>query len=151
MGTRLLWWGDRNILNLVCSELHKSVNLLRHIGFLGSSVDKDFTCNAGDPSSIPGLERSHGEGIGYPLQYSWASLWLRWLRICLWRKRPEFNPRVGKILWRWAWQPTPIVLPRESPLQYSCLENFGRITKKATVWSSGHQPLGFRQGIISRL
>ena len=31
-------------------------------------------CNAGDPSLIPGLGRSAGEGIGYPLQYSWASL-----------------------------------------------------------------------------
>ena len=31
-------------------------------------------CNAGDPGSIPGLERFPGEGIGYPLQYSWASL-----------------------------------------------------------------------------
>ena len=30
--------------------------------------------NAGDPSSIPGSGRSPGEGIGYPLQYSWASL-----------------------------------------------------------------------------
>ena len=28
----------------------------------------------GDPGSIPGLRRSAGEGIGYPLQYSWASL-----------------------------------------------------------------------------
>jgi len=32
------------------------------------------TCNAGDPCSIPGSGRSAGEGIGYPLQYSWASL-----------------------------------------------------------------------------
>ena len=31
-------------------------------------------CNAGDPSSIPGSGRSPGEGIGYPLQYSWAFL-----------------------------------------------------------------------------
>ena len=29
---------------------------------------------AGDPSSIPGSGKSPGEGIGYPLQYSWASL-----------------------------------------------------------------------------
>ena len=43
-------------------------------GFPGSSVDKESTCNAGDPGSIPGLERSAGEGVGYPLQYSWASL-----------------------------------------------------------------------------
>ena len=32
------------------------------------------TCNAEDPSSIPGSGRSYGEGIGYSFQYSWASL-----------------------------------------------------------------------------
>ena len=35
-----------------------------------SSVGKESTCNAGDPGSIPGSERSTGEEIGYPLQYS---------------------------------------------------------------------------------
>ena len=39
-----------------------------------SSVGKESTCNAGDPSSIPGLGRSTGEGIDYPFQYSWASV-----------------------------------------------------------------------------
>ena len=43
-------------------------------GFPGSSAGKESACNAGDPSSIPGSGRSPGEGIGYPLQYSWASL-----------------------------------------------------------------------------
>ena len=43
-------------------------------GFPDSSVGKESACNAGDPSSIPGSGRSTGEGIGYPLQYSWASL-----------------------------------------------------------------------------
>ena len=43
-------------------------------GFPDSSVGKQSACNAGDPSSIPGLGRSAGEGIGYPLQYSWTSL-----------------------------------------------------------------------------
>ena len=47
-------------------------------GFPDSSVGKESTCNAGDPGLIPGLGRSAGEGIGYPLQYSWASLWLNW-------------------------------------------------------------------------
>ena len=42
-------------------------------GFPDSSVGKESTCDAGDPGSIPGLGRSTGEGIGYPLQYSWAS------------------------------------------------------------------------------
>ena len=44
------------------------------MGFPDSSADKESSCNAGDPGSIPGLGRSSGEGIGYPLQYSWASL-----------------------------------------------------------------------------
>ena len=39
-----------------------------------SSVGKESSCNAGDPGSIPGSGRSTGEGIGYPLQYPWASL-----------------------------------------------------------------------------
>ena len=38
-----------------------------------SSVSKESACNAGKPGSIPGLGRSGG-GIGYLLQYSWASL-----------------------------------------------------------------------------
>ena len=37
-------------------------------------VAKESTCSAGDPGSIPGPGRSAGEGTGYPLQYSWASL-----------------------------------------------------------------------------
>ena len=44
------------------------------LGFPGSSVGKESACSAGDPSSIPGWERFAGEGIGYPLQCSWASL-----------------------------------------------------------------------------
>ena len=39
-----------------------------------SSVLKKFTCNAGDPCTIPEWGRSAEEGIGYPFQYSWASL-----------------------------------------------------------------------------
>ena len=44
------------------------------VGFPGSSAGKESACNAEDPGSIPGLERSAGEGIGYPLQYFRASL-----------------------------------------------------------------------------
>ena len=42
--------------------------------FPDSSVGKESACNAGDPDSIPGSGRSAGEGIGYPLHYSWTSL-----------------------------------------------------------------------------
>ena len=38
--------------------------------FPDGSVRNEYTCNAGNPDSIPGSGRSSGEGIGYPLQYS---------------------------------------------------------------------------------
>ena len=43
------------------------------MGFPDSSVGKESAYNTGDPGSIPGSGRSHGEGVGYPLQYSWNS------------------------------------------------------------------------------
>ena len=43
-------------------------------GFPGSSAGKESACNEGDLSSIPGSGRSSGEGIDYPVQFSWASL-----------------------------------------------------------------------------
>ena len=63
--------------------------------FPDSLVGKESTCNAGDPGSVPGLGRSAGEGVGYPLQYSWASLvtqlvknlpvmWKTWVRSLGW-------------------------------------------------------------------
>ena len=42
--------------------------------FPHGSDGKESACDTGDPGLIPGLGRSAGEGIGYPLQYSWASL-----------------------------------------------------------------------------
>ena len=44
------------------------------MGFPDSSVGKESTCSAEDPGSSPGSGRSSGEGMGYPLQYSWVSL-----------------------------------------------------------------------------
>ena len=50
-------------------------------GFSDSLSGKESTCNTGDPGLIPRSGRSTGEAIGfllqrigYPLQYSWASL-----------------------------------------------------------------------------
>ena len=84
------------------------------LSFLSSSVGKAFACNAGDPGSIPVLGRSTGEGIGYPLQYSWASLVAQLVK----------NPP--------AMQETWVLIPglgrspgegSSYPLQYSDLEN----------------------------
>ena len=77
-------------------KFHKLNSVSKAWGLaLNSSVGKESTCNSGDPSSIPGLRRSTGEGIGYPLQYSWASLvaqlvknlpamWETWVRSVDW-------------------------------------------------------------------
>ena len=88
---------------------------------------KESSSNAGDPGSIPGSGRSAGEGIGYPLQYHWASLVAQLVKNLLQCRRPGFDPWVGKI-------------PGEGkgyPLQYSDLENstdciVHRVTKSRT-------------------
>ena len=54
-------------------EKNHSFQFLK-LGFPDSSVGKESACNAGEPSLIPGSGRSAGEGTGYPLRYSWASL-----------------------------------------------------------------------------
>ena len=48
----------------------KSTEQIKNLGFSHSSVGKESACNAGDPGSIPGSERSLGEGNDNPLQYS---------------------------------------------------------------------------------
>ena len=45
--------------------------IIKSVGFPGSSYNKESACNAGDPGSNPELERSSGEGNGNPLPYSW--------------------------------------------------------------------------------
>ena len=56
------WWNASQNMSAI------KVSLLKYEGV--SWVGKESACNAGDPSWIPGLGRSHGEGKGYPLQYS---------------------------------------------------------------------------------
>ena len=51
--------------------IHSSVD--GQMGFPGGSNGKESVCDAGDLGLIPGLGRSPGEGIDYPLQYSSAS------------------------------------------------------------------------------
>ena len=114
------------------------------MGFPGSSAGKESTCNAGDSSAIPELGRSPGEGIGYPLQYSWSSLVAQKLKIIyLQCGRPEFNPWVGTIPWR-AWQPTPVFLPGESAgtEEPGGLQSMGS-QSDTTEWQSTAQNRGF--------
>ena len=60
---------ERTIINV-----KKKKSYIFSVGFPHSSFGKESAYNAGDPGWIPGSGRSTGEGIGYPLQYSWASL-----------------------------------------------------------------------------
>ena len=81
------------------------------VGFPHSSVGKESTCNAGDPGSIPGSGKSTGEGIGYPLQYSWASLvsqlvknlpamWETWVQSLGWEDPLEKERLPTLVFWR---------------------------------------------------
>ena len=85
------------------------------LGFPCGSAGKESTCNAGDPSSIPGSGRSPGEGKGYPLQYSWASLvaqllknlhamWETWVQSLVWEDPLERGMAIysSTLTWRIA-------------------------------------------------
>ena len=65
------------------------------LGFLGSSAGKESTCNGRDPSLIPESGRSSGEGIGYPLQYSWASRVAQMVK----KKKKKKNPPAMQETW----------------------------------------------------
>ena len=56
------------------STAFRALLSFKYQGFPDSSIGNEPACNVGDPGLIPGSERSAGEGIGYPLQYSWPSL-----------------------------------------------------------------------------
>ena len=79
-------------------------------------VAKNPSINAGDLGSIPGSGRSPGEGIGYPLQYSWASLvaqlvknppamWETWVRSLGWKDPLEkgMSAHSSILAWRIPW------------------------------------------------
>ena len=87
-----------------------------NMGFPPSSVGKKSTCNAGDPDSIPGSGRSTVEGIGYPLQYSCASLvaqlvknppamWETWVQSLGWEDPLEKGKATHSsiLAWRIPW------------------------------------------------
>ena len=88
-------------------------------GFPDSSVGKESTYNAGDPGLSPGLGRSNGGGIGYPLQYSWASLVAQ-----LVKNLPAIQETwVRSLGWEDPWRrerlPTPVFWPGEFHGLYS--------------------------------
>ena len=77
-----------------------------------SSVGKESACSSGDPSLIPGLERSAGEGIGYPLQYSWAflalqliknlsAMWETWVQSLGWEDSLEKGKTIHSRILAW--------------------------------------------------
>ena len=95
-------------------------------GFPGSSIGEESTCNAGDPGSIPGLGRSPGEGIGYPLQYSWSFLVAQMVLKNLPAKQETWvRSWMRKSPWRRTWQPTPVFLLEESPREPGGLQPMG--------------------------
>ena len=84
--------------------------------FPDSSVGKESACNAGDPGLIPGSGRYPAEGIGYPLQCSWASLvallvknqpptWETWVRSLSWEDPLEKGKATQSsiLAWRIPW------------------------------------------------
>ena len=87
--------------------------------FPGSSAGKESTCKAGDPGLILRSGSSPGERIGYPLQYSWASLVAQMVNNL--PAMPGLGRSPGK--------------ENGNPLQYSCL---GNSMDKGAWWATVH-------------
>ena len=105
------------------------------LGFPYGSAGKESNCNAGDLGSIPGSGRSSREGIGYPLQYSWASLVDQlvknppamretWVRSLGWEDSQEKGKATHSVFW-----------PGEFHGLYS---PWGRKESATTEWFSLH-------------
>ena len=91
----------------------KLLGLTFAVCFPDSSVGKESACNAGDVGLIPGVGRSAGDGIGYPLQYSWTSLLAQLLKNPPSMQETGFNLWIRKIRWRRERLPTPVFGPEE--------------------------------------
>ena len=123
----------QKVVNFTCCPYEKAIKFLicggqlilkcygypdepRLLGFPDSSVGKKSAFNAGDPSSTPGSGRSTGEGIGYPLQHSWASIvaqlvkkphamWETWVQSLGWEDSLEKRKATHSCIlaWRIPW------------------------------------------------
>ena len=88
-------------------------------GFPESSVGKESPSNARDPGSIPGSGGYAGEGIGYPLQYSWAPLVAQLVKNLLAVWETWVRSWVRKVPWRREQLPTPVFWPGDVHGLYS--------------------------------
>ena len=108
------WYGS----TIYCHETQRSIffpSCSSRLGFPCGSAGKESACNTGDPGSIPGSGRPPGEGVGYPLQYSWAALvaqlvknlpamWQTWVRPLGWEDPLKKGKATSSILaWRIPW------------------------------------------------
>ena len=100
------------------------------MGFPDNSVGKESTCSAGDPGSIPGSGRSAGEGIGYPLRYSWASLVAQLIKI----PSAMQETWIGKIPQRTERLPTPVFWPGEFHGLHRVTKNKRSINKSPSLF-----------------
>ena len=99
-------------------------------GFPDSSVGEESTCNAGDPSLIPGSEGSAREWIGYPHQYSWASLVAQLIKI----PSAMQETWIGKIPQRTERLPTPVFWPGEFHGLHRVTKNKRSINKSPSLF-----------------
>ena len=117
-------------------------------GFPNSSFGKESACNSGDPGSIPESGRSAGEGIGYPLQYSWASspaqlvknlcaMWENWVRPLGWEGPLEKGKAThsSTLAWRIPWGPKE--LDKTEQLSLSVLYASYKLPKVSYSYATG--------------
>ena len=123
------------IIPSVVADSHKAQRFKPH--FPCGSAGKESSCNAGDLGSIPGLERSLGEGKGYPLQYSGLENSMDCIAYGVTKSQTRLSDfhfhflhkvflgslQDSDLLFMFNTHSTSCGEGNGTPLQYSCLEN----------------------------
>ena len=106
--------------SFLCNSSGKRIHLQSRRLQFDPWVGKITWRRAMNPGSIPGSGRSAGEGIGYPLQYSWASLmahmvknlpavWETWVVSLAWEDPLKKGTATHSsiLAWRFPWTKEP--------------------------------------------
>ena len=133
-----------------CVPVYLTVHYYIEWGFPGISAGKESAGNAEDPDSIPGSGRSPGEGIGYPLQCSWASLvvqmvknppamWETWVQSLIWEDPLDKGMATHSNIfaWRIPWTEEP-----------DWLQSMGSKTSQTQLFTLSHVFI-FYKGLCS--
>ena len=136
------WFSVQSRISLVALVFHCHISFLCYSGIIALAVARSsqFTVSL-DFVYHNCLSWYPREIFQEWLEALWSvfiTLVAQTVRRLLAMRRPGFDPWIGKISWRRAWQPTPVFLPRESHGQRSLVGYSPQGCKESDTLSDSH-------------